>query len=120
MKRARWRPAARDDADDAVAWFAAQGGVALALAFIDALESAIDLIRRHPGAGSQRHAALVPGLPAPLRFAPLNRFDRYLVYYLDLPDHIEVIRIWDAARGLGPLLGTAEPGRDTPKTVADP
>ncbi len=119
MKPARWRPAARRDADDAAAWYADQGGAALALAFIDALETTINLIRRHPGAGSQRHAALVPGLPAPLRFAPLNRFDRYLVYYLDLPDHVEVIRIWDAARGLGPLLGAAEPGLNAPETGAD-
>jgi toxin ParE1/3/4 len=119
MKPARWRPAARRDADDATAWYADQGGAALALAFIDALESAVVRSRRHPGAGSQRHASLVPGLPAPLRFTPLDRFDRYLVYYLAVPTHVEVIRVWDAARGLEPLLSRADPGPEVPDGVAD-
>lgn len=119
MKPARWRPAARRDADEAAAWYAGQGGTTLALAFIEALEDTIDRIRRHPGAGSQRHASVVPGLPAPLRFTPLDRFDRYLVYYLDLPTHVEVIRIWDAARGLGSLPGQEEPGPAAPRSGAE-
>ena len=40
-----------------------------------------------------------------LRFLPLKRFERHLVYYIDLPDHVEVIRVWHAARGLGALIG---------------
>ena len=34
-------------------------------------------------------------------------FDR-TVYYIDLPGHLEVIRVWHAARGLGALMGEPE------------
>ncbi len=97
------RPTAQHDADQAAAYYAAQGGLPLELDFIDALETTLDHIARHPASGSLRHAALMPELPVPLRFHPLKRFDRFLVYYLDLPTHVEIIRIWDAARGLEAL-----------------
>ena len=61
-------------------------------------------VARHPASGSTRHAALFPELPVPLRFHPLRHFERVLVYYRDLPAHGEVIRVWDAARGLDALL----------------
>jgi len=38
----------------------------------------------------------------------VSDFDRYLVYYLDLPSCIQVVRVWDASRGLDDLLGTDE------------
>lgn len=98
MKELRWRPAAVRDADAAARWYAAQGGQALELDFIDALQAAMDRIAAHPASGSTRHAMWFPELPEPLRFVVLDRFDRYLVYYLDLPDHVDVIRVWDAAR----------------------
>lgn len=104
MKSLRLREQARRDADDAADWYAEQGGLALELAFADALEATYTLIRRHPGIGSTRHAEQVADLPTPLRFLPLKRFEHHLVYYIDLPDHIEVIRVWHAARGLGALL----------------
>lgn len=104
MKPLRLRAQAREDADEAAAWYALQGGQALELAFADALEAAYDLIRRHPDIGSTRHAGHAANLPSPLRFLPIKRFEHHLVYYIDLPKHIEVIRIWHAARGLGALM----------------
>lgn len=98
MKKLHWRPLAQQDTDAAAEWYASQGGLALELAFIDALEATADLISRHPASGSTRHAALLPDLPTPLRFFPLKTFDRYLIYYLDHPDHVEIVRVWDAAR----------------------
>jgi len=98
MKPLRWRPAAVRDAEAAARWYSTQGGMQLALDFIDALEAATTLIADHPASGSTRHAAWFPELPEPLRFVPLERFDRYLVYYLDLPDHVDIIRVWDASR----------------------
>ncbi|MBA3487284.1 MAG: type II toxin-antitoxin system RelE/ParE family toxin [Lysobacter sp.] len=103
MKPRHWRPTAVDDADAAALWYSVQGGVSLELAFIDALDAATDLIARHPDSGSTRHAGLFPELPLPLRFIVLRRFDRYLVYYLDLPDYVDIIRVWDASRGLQAL-----------------
>ncbi len=104
MKPLRLREQARRDADEAAAWYADRGGLALELAFADALEVAYDLIRRHPAIGATRHAGHVPGLPAPLRFVSLKRFEHHLVYYLDLPDHVEIVRLWHAARGLAALM----------------
>jgi toxin ParE1/3/4 len=108
MKPLRLRGQARSDADEAAAWYAAQGGLALELAFADALEAAYELIRTHPGIGSTRHAEHAADLPSPLRFLPLKRFEHHLVYYIDLPEHIEVIRVWHAARGLEALMEDAE------------
>ncbi|HEU4812927.1 MAG TPA: type II toxin-antitoxin system RelE/ParE family toxin [Xanthomonadaceae bacterium] len=104
MKPLSLREQARTDADEAATRYAEQGGLALELAFVDALQAAYELIQRHPGAGSIRHAEHVPGLPSPLRFKPLKRFDHHLVYYIDLPGHVEVIRVWHASRGLEALL----------------
>lgn len=111
MKPIHWRQSARHDLDDAAAWYALQGGPSLELRFITAVESTAILIRQHPAAGSTRHADDVPGLPAPLRFFPVKEFERYLFYYLDLPTHVEVIRVWNTARGLEALMGEAEGSR---------
>ena len=54
------------------------------------------------------HAALIPDLPAPMRFFPMQRFEHYLIYYLDLPDHVEVVRVWNASRGLQALMEDGE------------
>lgn len=103
MKQVRWRRRARDDASEAAAWYGANVGVEIELAFIAAIEAGEALIAAHPASGSTRHAAVLPGLPAPLRFLRLERFERYLIYYLDLPEHVEVLRVWNAARGLDAL-----------------
>lgn len=40
----------------------------------------------------------------------LERFERYLLHYLDLPSHVEVLRLWNSARGLDALMtDPAEP-----------
>lgn len=104
MKGIQWQPRATQDAKEAADWYATQGGLALELAFIAELEAVIDLIEQHPASGSARHAGLFPELPAPLRFHALRRFKQLLVYYLELPDRIEVVRVWHAAQGLGALL----------------
>lgn len=109
MKPLRWRPLAREDASTLADWYALQGGFTLETAFIEALEAATQIIASHPGSGSTRHAALFPGLPAPLRFMPLRRFDRILVYYLEHPEYVEVIRVWDAARDIPPGMESATP-----------
>lgn len=104
MKPVVWRDVAEQDASDAALWYARQGGLALGEAFLAEVEATLERIARHPGIGSQRHATLVPGLPAPLRWLPLHRFDRFLVYYFEVPDHVEVVRIWNVARGLEALM----------------
>lgn len=103
MKALIWRQSALDDAANAAEWYSGEGGLELELAFIHELEAGCSRILGHPAVGSMRHAELFPRLPAPLRHVQLERFKRYLLYYLDLPDRVEIVRVWDAARGLEEL-----------------
>ncbi len=75
-----------------------------AAAFLDAVQAAYEMLAEHPGVGSTRHADHCPELPYPLRFLPLRGFSRVLIYYMERPEATEVIRIWDAARGLDALM----------------
>jgi toxin ParE1/3/4 len=108
LKAVRWRAKARRDASEAAQWYAEQGGLEVELAFIAALQAAESLIAEFPASGSPRHADVVQGLPAPLRFHPIRRFERYLIYYVELPEYAEVIRLWNAARGLEALMDPME------------
>lgn len=107
-KPLRYRPQATADIEAIARYLLAQSPQAAAR-FIDAIEHADGLLAAHPASGSSRHADLLPSLPVPLRFHPLRGFPRVLVYYLDLPDAVEIIRVWDAARGLEALV------EDTPE-----
>jgi toxin ParE1/3/4 len=91
------REAARQDVEAAVDFYAAEAGEAVALGFVDALERAFRLIRRHPAAGSPRHG-LELDLPG-LRARGLRRFP-YLVFYVDRPDQVDVWRVLHAQRDL--------------------
>lgn len=64
-------------------------------AFVDALEKAYLHIRRHPATGSPRyaHELNLPGL----RFWCLTRYP-HLIFYVDLPDRIEVWRVLHGQR----------------------
>jgi toxin ParE1/3/4 len=103
MKPVKWRAQARGDTSEAADWYGTNGDKAIELAFVAAVEAAQALIAAHPAVGSIRHADVISNLPAPLRFVRLERFERYLIYYLDLPTHVEVLRIWNTARGLDAL-----------------
>lgn len=85
-----------------------------ALQFIDAVEAACALLSAHPASGSTRHAWLLPELPVQLRFHPLRGFPRVLIYYLDLPEAVDVVRVWDASRGLEALMDEAGVPKPSP------
>lgn len=103
-KPVRQRPLAAEDIATIADHLQACAGTTTALRFIDAVKAAYTLLSAHPACGSPRHAHLLPELPTPLRFHPLGDFPRILVYYMDLTDAVEVIRIWDASRGQETLL----------------
>lgn len=105
VKPVEWRPQARRDAAETAYWYARQGGLPLGEAFLAEVDAVLESIARHPAIGALRHAEQAPDLPSPLRFLPLKRFEQHLVYYIDLPEHVEVIRVWHAARGLQALMG---------------
>jgi toxin ParE1/3/4 len=102
------RPRAADDIASIAEHLSRTVGRAVALRFIDAVEAAYALLAAYPASGSTRHATLLPELPVPLRFHPIKHFERILIYYMDQPDRVEVIRIWDAARGLEALTENSE------------
>jgi toxin ParE1/3/4 len=109
VKLVEWTPRARQDASDAADWYARQGGLVLADGFLDELEAAVQRIASFPEAGSTLHAHLFPELTGRLRFFRVQRFERYLVYYIDHPERLAVVRIWDASRGLQALMNPGDP-----------
>jgi toxin ParE1/3/4 len=98
------RPAARRDIDEAIAYLLGEAGEAVALAFIDALQSAYDLIAAFPDSGSSRqaHDLALPGL----RSRTITGYP-YLIFYVERRDHIDVWRLLHAQR-------------DVPRHMADP
>ncbi|PJK12861.1 plasmid stabilization protein [Lysobacteraceae bacterium NML07-0707] len=86
--------------------YAPEAGLALGEAFLAEVDATLERMAAHPATGAHRHAGCAPDLPAALRFVPLKRFEHHLVYYIGLPDCVEIIRIWHSARGLAALLET--------------
>jgi len=99
------RPRADADIDDLVRWLLAESPQS-ATVFLDQIETAFERLSCFPDSGSPRHAPLVPGLPVPLRYLAVSaaRFPKLLIYYLNLEAQLDVIRIWDASRGLDALF----------------
>lgn len=92
-KDVQLRELASADVRSIVEHYRAEGGDALALRFVDSLESAVVHLSRHPLSGSLRFAyeLEVPGL----RSWPLRRFP-YLLFYVDVDTHVDVWRILHA------------------------
>lgn len=101
------RPRADEDIDYIFTFLRRESAQA-AGKFLDAVQAAYELLSEQPAIGSTRHAEFCPELPYPLRFHPIKRFPRILIYYMDRPEAVEVIRIWDAARGLAALMADLE------------
>jgi len=95
MKVARLREAARRDVESAVGHYAGEGGEALAVRFVGALRRALDLVARHPAAGSPRfgYELQLPGL----RTHALRDFP-YLVFYVERDDFVDVWRVLHGSR----------------------
>lgn len=96
------RPRAHHDILETYAFLRADSPE-VALRFRNAVERVVRMLGEHPGIGSTRHAGIFPELPGQLRFHPVTEFPRILVYYVERVDAVEVVRIWDAARGLSEL-----------------
>lgn len=87
---------AQSDIEDALDYYLTEAPH-MAQLFIDALESAVVLVRRQPGGGSSRYAHEV-GI-ADLRFWPLRKFP-YCLFYLELQDHLRVVRLLHMSRDI--------------------
>jgi toxin ParE1/3/4 len=91
------RALARRDVEAAVDYYIREAGPAVALRFIDALETTYRAIAAHPAAGSLRYGQelALPGL----RARALKRFP-HLVFYIERDDHIDVWRVLHAHRDI--------------------
>ncbi|OFX14197.1 MAG: plasmid stabilization protein [Alphaproteobacteria bacterium RIFOXYD12_FULL_60_8] len=91
------RQQANRDVETAIDHYLGEAGEAVALGFINALESAYRHITQHPASGSGRYAydLNLPGL----KFWPLKGYP-YLVFYRDGETHIDVWRVLHAVRDI--------------------
>jgi toxin ParE1/3/4 len=99
-KPLRLRAAAERDVRQVAFAYRAEAGEAVARQFADALARALRHIALDPATGSLRYAGL-SGKPG-VRFWPLRRFP--LVFYIERPDHIDVVRVLHGKRDIPVLL----------------
>jgi toxin ParE1/3/4 len=97
----RRRPRARADLID-TADYLQQQSVLVAAQYLTAAERSITLLSQMPGLGSPWESE-DPAL-ADIRFAPIDGFKSYLIFYRPLSDGIEIIRILHGATDLERLL----------------
>jgi toxin ParE1/3/4 len=91
------RATAARDVDGSIDFYLSEGGVQVALGFIEALQQAFELLGEQPGAGSQRYAHEL-GIPG-LRAWPLHRYPHW-VFYVERADHIDVWRVLHGQRDI--------------------
>lgn len=103
---AQLRAAAEQDIAEAVAHYRDEGGLEVALDFVDALEATIADLCDHPLIGTLRFAFELE-IPD-LRSWPLQRFP-YLVFYVPDDDRVDVWRVLHARRDIPAFLLTDSP-----------
>ncbi len=101
------RERALQDIEDAVDYYATEAGEQIALAFVDAVESAYRAIARRPALGSPRyaHELNLPGLRSLL----LKKYP-YIVFYIEREDHIDIWRVLHARRDIPPWMQDPDDG----------
>lgn len=71
--------------------------------FIDAIDAACARLAGSPDIGGDRHRHIVPELPVALRTLSVPGFEHILLFYMSLPDAVELLRVVDTTRGMEPL-----------------
>lgn len=100
-KRIIIRPKASQDLDDHFAYIA-ENNLEAALQFFDLVRSTIAQLARMPGIGSL-YSVENPCLQG-LRKWAVKDFRKYLVFYFERDDAIEVVRILYAAQDISSIL----------------
>jgi toxin ParE1/3/4 len=96
------RPRARQDLDEAAAYIQGQSGPQRAIRFLRAADSTLAMLAGMPGMGTRYdpHEPLYAGL----RYFPITRHRKYLIFYRPLPDGVEVLRVLHGARDIAGIL----------------
>ncbi|MDR3619657.1 MAG: type II toxin-antitoxin system RelE/ParE family toxin [Paludisphaera borealis] len=95
-------PLALQDLDDAAAYIQRHSSPTRAIRFLQAADSTIAMLASMPGMGA-RYKPLEPAY-ADLRFFPVARHRKYLVFYKPLPDGVVVVRELHGARSIPEAL----------------
>ena len=95
------REQAQRDVDEATDFYLAEAGEAVALRFIDALQTTPSALSRQPAAGSPRYAQELD-LPG-LRSRIVGRFP-YVVFYVERDRDLDVWRVLHAKRDIAARL----------------
>ncbi len=96
------RQKARQDLVDIFRYYAREAGFRVAQRFFAQAEATLTRLAGMPDIGTRyehEHQAL-----AGLRFSPISRFRKYLVFYRSVADGIEVVRVLHGARDIHDIL----------------
>ena len=99
------RVLAEQDIEHGSFHYQSEGGEALALDFIEEAEQAFRRIGRNPAIGSPRYAFEL-GLEG-VRAWPLRRFP-YLIFYIEQPNSLDVLRVLHGQRDIPAWLQSSE------------
>lgn len=101
------RRAADADINEAFAFYAEQSrGLDIPCRLLDCLRETFEFLLRSPHAGRLRQE--IADWPEGLRSWPVKGFESLLVFYREIPEGIEVIRVLHGARELQALLDNDE------------
>jgi len=91
------RSQAHADVEQAIGYYLEVASASAALGFVDALEAGYNHVARNPATGSPRyaHELNLPGL----RAWPLTKYP-YLIFYVELDQHIDVWRVLHMAKDI--------------------
>lgn len=95
------RHAAVLDIERAIEWYRREAGESIAIRFVDALETTLRRVARDAGAGSPRYAHELD--LAGLRTVAVRGFPQ-LVFYVEMPSHVEVWRVLHGKRDVPAIL----------------
>ncbi len=104
-KRLQIRPLAKEDVHEHFLRIAGENSV-VAFRFLEAAEQAFNRIQGEPGVGSSRYSQ-TRGFPG-LRMWPIRGFEKYLIFYLDADNAIDIIRVLHGARDLPQILSDSD------------
>jgi toxin ParE1/3/4 len=108
MRRIVERPRARQELED-IAVSIGMDRPAAARRFLAAAQKLYGTLAAMPEMG----ALWEPEEPrfAGLRYFPIPRFPKYILFYRPLPDGVEVLHILHGARDLGPIVEAEHPAQ---------
>jgi len=97
-----WQRSARGDVAEIFRQRARGEGVAAARRFLAAVEETATRLARHPGIGTQYDFEMLGHVE--LRYFPVSRYRSYIMFYRQIPDGVDVVRVLHGARDLASLL----------------